>query len=168
MRTSSLTYSVVKVAKCLQLALDNRHRISGCHLWVGCPLEKSPFPYFSSQLSSHHFFTTIIGIRLKVKPAKPEIGVPLYLSTATLFTYILVTRVCSIGGLTLHLPSLRRRVRLGLSGKKLAVETTTLSQPEIDRLVARLCVGEVEALETLYDCYAGQVYGFLLRWLNRG
>ena len=64
---------------------------------------------------------------------------------------------------------LERRVRLGLSGKKLAVETTTLpSQPEIDRLVARLCVGEVEALETLYDCYAGQVYGFLLRSVEPG
>ncbi len=58
---------------------------------------------------------------------------------------------------------------MGLSGKKLTAETNaTLGQPEINRLVARLCVGEVEALETLYDYYAGQVYGFLLRSVEPG
>lgn len=46
---------------------------------------------------------------------------------------------------------------------KSSVDTKT----DVNELVVKLCQGEVGALEALYDCYAGQVYAFLLRAVER-
>ena len=57
---------------------------------------------------------------------------------------------------------------MGFLSKKDKAETTHLPKIDPNSLLTRICLGEVEALEVLYDLYSGQVYAFLLRSVEPG